>query len=153
MSKSGLFAHFGSKQELQLATVDAAARRFRAAVIEPALQAPPTACRACGRWPTPTLRTSTAAPTRAAASGPRPRPSTTTGPARCATRSPPRSTPGSASSSARRGSPASAEPGRFAFELYAVVMGANSRFRLGGDRVVFGYARAAVERLLASCPA
>ena len=26
MSKSGLFAHFGSKQELQLATVDAAAR-------------------------------------------------------------------------------------------------------------------------------
>ena len=29
MSKSGLFAHFGSKQELQLATVDAAARRFR----------------------------------------------------------------------------------------------------------------------------
>ena len=28
MSKSGLFAHFGSKQELQLATVAAAARRF-----------------------------------------------------------------------------------------------------------------------------
>ena len=30
MSKSGLFAHFGSKQELQLATVEAAAPRFRA---------------------------------------------------------------------------------------------------------------------------
>ena len=30
MSKSGLFAHFGSKQELQLATVEAAAARFRA---------------------------------------------------------------------------------------------------------------------------
>src|SRR5918996_2832680 len=40
MSKSGLFAHFGSKQDLQLATVEAAARRFRAAVIEPALEAP-----------------------------------------------------------------------------------------------------------------
>src|ERR1700712_5835507 len=39
MSKSGLFAHFGSKQELQLATVGAAAERFRAAVIEPALSA------------------------------------------------------------------------------------------------------------------
>src|SRR4051794_6742789 len=39
MSKSGLFAHFGSKQELQLATVAAAAERFRAAVVEPALQA------------------------------------------------------------------------------------------------------------------
>ncbi len=40
MSKSGLFAHFGSKQELQLATVEAAARRFRRAVIDPALDAP-----------------------------------------------------------------------------------------------------------------
>src|SRR3954452_20736268 len=39
MSKSGLFAHFGSKQELQLAAVAAAAERFRAAVVEPALQA------------------------------------------------------------------------------------------------------------------
>src|SRR3954447_15360213 len=39
MSKSGLFAHFGSKQGLQLATVDAAARRFWIAVIEPALEA------------------------------------------------------------------------------------------------------------------
>ena len=38
MSKSGLFAHFGSKQELQLATVEAAAERFRGAVIEPALE-------------------------------------------------------------------------------------------------------------------
>src|SRR5689334_2680839 len=40
MSKSGLFAHFGSKQELQLATVEAAARRFATTVIEPALSAP-----------------------------------------------------------------------------------------------------------------
>ncbi len=42
----------------------------------------------------------------------------------------------------------SAEPDRFAFELYAIVTGANSRFRLSGDRVVFDYARAAIERLL-----
>src|SRR6201999_2514567 len=40
MSKSGLFAHFGSKQELQLATVAAAAERFRATVIDPSLTAP-----------------------------------------------------------------------------------------------------------------
>ncbi len=40
MSKSGLFAHFGSKQELQLATIAAAAERFRTAVIEPAMAAP-----------------------------------------------------------------------------------------------------------------
>jgi len=36
MSKSGLFAHFGSKEELQLATIDTASAMFAAAVIEPA---------------------------------------------------------------------------------------------------------------------
>jgi AcrR family transcriptional regulator len=41
MSKSGLYAHFGSKQELQLATVEEAERIFRAEVIEPALAAAP----------------------------------------------------------------------------------------------------------------
>jgi len=35
MSKSGLFAHFGSKAELQLATVDTAKEIFDADVIEP----------------------------------------------------------------------------------------------------------------------
>jgi AcrR family transcriptional regulator len=41
MSKSGLYAHFGSKQDLQLATVDEAGRIFRAEVMEPALVAAP----------------------------------------------------------------------------------------------------------------
>jgi AcrR family transcriptional regulator len=41
MSKSGLYAHFGSKQELQLATIDEAGRVFQAEVIEPAVAAPP----------------------------------------------------------------------------------------------------------------
>jgi AcrR family transcriptional regulator len=36
MSKSGLFAHFGSKEELQLATVDAARAIFEELVVEPA---------------------------------------------------------------------------------------------------------------------
>ena len=40
MSKSGLFAHFGSKEELHLAAIEAARQRFVAAVIEPALKAP-----------------------------------------------------------------------------------------------------------------
>jgi AcrR family transcriptional regulator len=40
ISKSGLYAHFGSKQELQLATVDEADRVFEAEVIVPALAAP-----------------------------------------------------------------------------------------------------------------
>jgi AcrR family transcriptional regulator len=41
ISKSGLYAHFGSKQELQLATVDEAERILQAEVVQPALAAPP----------------------------------------------------------------------------------------------------------------
>jgi AcrR family transcriptional regulator len=40
MSKSGLFGHFGSKEELQLAAVDAAAGRFADEVVLPAMEAP-----------------------------------------------------------------------------------------------------------------
>jgi AcrR family transcriptional regulator len=40
MSKSGLFAHFGSKQELQLATMETASAIFTEQVLEPALRAP-----------------------------------------------------------------------------------------------------------------
>jgi len=39
MSKSGLFAHFGSKEELQLATIEAAGVIFAEQVIEPATAA------------------------------------------------------------------------------------------------------------------
>jgi AcrR family transcriptional regulator len=41
ISKTGLYAHFGSKQELQLATVAKAARIFDEEVVQPALVAPP----------------------------------------------------------------------------------------------------------------
>jgi AcrR family transcriptional regulator len=41
ISKSGLYAHFGSKQELQLATVAEAERIFDAEVVQPALTARP----------------------------------------------------------------------------------------------------------------
>lgn len=40
ISKSGLFAHFGSKEELQLATVEEAARIFTDEVLRPGLSAP-----------------------------------------------------------------------------------------------------------------
>src|SRR5262245_32269856 len=40
MSKSGLFAHFGSKDELQLQVLQAAVDRFRETVVRPALTAP-----------------------------------------------------------------------------------------------------------------
>jgi AcrR family transcriptional regulator len=40
MSKSGLYAHFDSKQDLQLAAVDAAEAVYTTEVIAPAMQAP-----------------------------------------------------------------------------------------------------------------
>src|SRR3954470_9014604 len=39
MSKSGLYAHFGSKEELQLATIDTALEIFGAEVVAPARDA------------------------------------------------------------------------------------------------------------------
>jgi AcrR family transcriptional regulator len=40
MSKSGLYAHFGSKEELQLATIDAAEEIFAREVVEPTMEQP-----------------------------------------------------------------------------------------------------------------
>jgi len=40
ISKSGLFAHFGSKEELHMATIEAAAQIFSDEVIKPALAVP-----------------------------------------------------------------------------------------------------------------
>jgi AcrR family transcriptional regulator len=37
MSKTGIFAHFGSKEQLQLATVDAAKQVFLEQVVQPSL--------------------------------------------------------------------------------------------------------------------
>jgi AcrR family transcriptional regulator len=53
MSKSGLFAHFGSKEELQLATLEAAGERFLDQVFRPALKAPrgyPRLLALCDGW-------------------------------------------------------------------------------------------------------
>jgi AcrR family transcriptional regulator len=150
MSKSGLFAHFGSKQELQLATVAAAAERFSERVVAPSLSA--------------------------ADGGPRLRAMAEryfeyleTFPGGCfwgATMSEFDDRPGPvrdaiASTMAlwmaelvRQSKLAGiGDPGRYAFELYAVVMGANSVFRLSGDRGVFDLARAALARLEAELPA
>ena len=41
ISKSGLFAHFGSKEELEMATIEAAAQVFADDVLKPGLAAPP----------------------------------------------------------------------------------------------------------------
>ncbi|MGH2973630.1 MAG: TetR/AcrR family transcriptional regulator [Solirubrobacterales bacterium] len=151
MSKSGLFAHFGSKQELQLATVEAAAARFTTAVIQPSLGAAEGA---------PRLRAMATAylahlegdsyaggcfwGATSAEYDDRP------GPVRDAIAAALDAWLGEIERQARLAG--AAEPERLAFELYAVVMGANSRFRLSGDRAVFAHARAIVERNLEELP-
>lgn len=53
MSKSGLFAHFGSKEELQLATIAAAGERFLDEALRPALKAErgyPRLAAICRAW-------------------------------------------------------------------------------------------------------
>ena len=53
MSKSGLFAHFGSKEDLQLAAIEAAAKRFVEEIYTPALREPrgyPRLMAICRSW-------------------------------------------------------------------------------------------------------
>ena len=53
MSKSGLFAHFGSKRDLQLATIEMARGIFVDHVVRPALAQPagiPRLWKLCDRW-------------------------------------------------------------------------------------------------------
>ena len=151
MSKSGLFAHFGSKRDLQLAAVGAAAQRFRTAVIDPALESPDGA---------PRLRAMADSYLIHLSSEPYPggcfwaatsaeyddRP----GPVHDAIVAAVDGWLGELERQARIAG--AADPGQFAFELYAVVMGANSRYRLSHDRQVFDYARAIVDRLLGELP-
>lgn len=152
MSKSGVFAHFGSKQELQLATVGAAAERFRGAVIEPALEAPDGAprLRAIADAYLAHLQDDDYYPggcfwaATSAEYDDRP------GPVHDAIAAALDAWLGELERQA--GIAGSPDPGRFAFEVYSVVMGANSRFRMSGDPVVFAYARDAIDRLLADLP-
>jgi AcrR family transcriptional regulator len=151
MSKSGLFAHFGSKQELQLATVSAAARSFSAAVIEPALGASDGAPRLRAMADSYLAHLDGGAyaggcfwAATSAEYDDRP------GPVRDAIAA---ALDAWLTELERQAQIAgAAEPGRLAFELYAVVMGANSRYRLSGERRVFDYARAVVDRLLGELP-
>lgn len=144
MSKSGLFAHFGSKQELQLATVAAAGERFRVEVIEPALALPPGTARLLAIGNGYLERVGGYAGgcfwySVSAEYDDRP------GPVRDAVAA---VIDAWLAVLAREARAAGLEdPDRFAFEFYAVGMGANARHRLSGDRRGFEYARAVLDRL------
>lgn len=149
MSKSGLFAHFGSKRELQLATIAAAARRFRGRVIDPALALPDGAprLRAMAERYLDQLGDYSGGCFWAATSAEyddRP------GPVRDAIAGALDAWLAELERQARIAG--IKRPERFAFELYALVTGTNSRYRLSGDERVFEYARNAVDRLLSELP-
>lgn len=149
MSKSGLFAHFGSKQELQLATIGAAAERFKGKVIDPSLEFPDGAprLRAMAERYLDQLGDYSGGCFWAATSAEyddRP------GPVRDAIVASLDAWLGELERQARVAGVEN--PERFAFELYSLVMGVNARYRLSGDRRVFAYAREAIERLLAELP-
>jgi AcrR family transcriptional regulator len=147
MSKSGLFAHFGSKQDLQLATIAAAAARFKATVVDPTLELPEGAprLRALSERYLDQVNTYSGGCFWTATStefDDRP------GPVRDAVALSLDAWLGELERHARIA--AVEDPERLAFEIYSLVMGANARFRLSGDERVFGFARKAVEQLLPS---
>jgi AcrR family transcriptional regulator len=145
MSKSGLFAHFGSKQDLQLAAVAAAGARFKASVVDPTLRLPEGAPRLrslAGRYLDQVNTYSGGCFWTATSAEFDDRP----GPVRDAVAAALDAWLGELERHA--GIAGVEKPERLAFEIYSLVMGANARFRLSGDARVFDYAREAVEQLL-----
>lgn len=146
MSKSGLFRHFGSKEELQLATVSAAAERFIEEVVRPALEA---------EGGMPRLRALTDGYIRHleeqvfaggcfwGATSPEfdDRP----GPVRDSIRDYWGAWSEGIANEARKAG--LADPEQFAFELVALASGANQRYRLFREEEAFARARRGLDRL------
>jgi AcrR family transcriptional regulator len=147
MSKSGLFAHFGSKEELQVATAEAAAARFYSEVVGPAQSEPEGAAR---------LRAYCAAyidylerevfpggcfwASAAAEFDDRP------GPVRDVISAGVLAWMGELAHQATVAGVQ--EPAALAFEIYSLGLGANTCSRLLADEDTFGRVRAAIERRL-----
>jgi AcrR family transcriptional regulator len=149
MSKSGLFAHFGSKEELQLATIDAAAARFFAEVVAPAQAKPeglPRLRAYCARYIDYLERKVFAGGCfwAAAAAEFDDRP----GPVRDVVRA---GVAGWLGELERQAATAGVvDPAELAFEIYSLGLGANTYSRLLADDGVFARARTAIERRLAA---
>ena len=147
MSKSGLFAHFGSKEELQVATVEAAVRRFIDAVVRPAMEAEEGG---------PRLRALLGSYLDSLENGLYPggcffgqaghefdgRP----GPVRDRLAAAQSDWQKLIEQQARAAG--AEDPGQLAFELLAIEQGANYRNQLLGDRDAFRYARVALNERL-----
>ena len=154
MSKSGLYAHFGSKEDLQLATIESARETFVAEVFVPALDAPKGVARlraACDAFLSHIERRVFPGgcffAVAAADVGTRP------GPVRDAVAAQQRDWLELLQRLARTAVELGelgpgVDPVQLAFELNAVLVAASTSFVLQGDASVFDRARAAVSRQL-----
>jgi AcrR family transcriptional regulator len=154
ISKSGLYAHFGSKQELQLATVEEAERILNEEVVRPALAARPglaqlaAACEAFFSYVE--RRVFPGGCFFAATSlemGARP------GPVRqrlAAIQSDFTALLASFAATAveQHELPADEDPDRLAFELHAILLGADTKFVLADDPTVLNLARQVIRHRL-----
>ncbi|HEU5391680.1 MAG TPA: TetR/AcrR family transcriptional regulator [Streptosporangiaceae bacterium] len=154
MSKSGLYAHFGSKEELQLATVAEAERILTEEVIQPALAARPglaqlaAACEAYFSYlqrrvfPGGCFFAATALEM-----GTRPGPvkdrvaAINSGFAALLSSF-------AATAIEQHELPAREHPGRLAFELHAILLGADTKFILNDDPAVLDLARQVIRHRL-----
>jgi AcrR family transcriptional regulator len=156
MSKSGLFGHFGSKEDLQLATLKAADTVLWREVVQPAVDITSGLDRLAALiegyvrylerevFPGGCFLSAAAAEFDG-------RP----GPVRDAVAAASRAwcdqLEGQAGIAVAKGElPAGTDPAQVAFELNALADGANAAFQLHGDRQAFEHARLAIARVLRS---
>ena len=147
LSKSGLFGHFGSKEELQLAAVDAAGKIFFDEVVKPAQGEPEGAARLrayCEGWIGYLEREVFSGGCFFAAASAefdgRP------GPVRDRLRDGQRTWFDELEKQAQNAG--IDDPVQLVFEVHALVQGANARYQLCGDQDAFARARRALERVL-----
>src|SRR5262245_38190297 len=154
MSKSGLYAHFGSKQELQLATVEEAERILQAEVIAPALAARPglaqlaAACEAYFSYverrvfPGGCFFAATALEMGTRPGPVKERVAAIQSGFTALLRS------FAATALGRHELPAGEDPDRLAFELHAILLGADTKFVLNDDPAALDLARQIVRQRL-----
>jgi AcrR family transcriptional regulator len=147
LSKSGLFGHFGSKEELQLAAVDAAGAIFYREVAEPALDAPEGAARLraycegfLGYLERKVFSGGCFFAAASAEFDSRP------GPVRDKLREGQHALLRELTKQAKLAGVD--DPEQLVFELHSLIQGANARYQLLDDEQAFGRARRAMERLL-----
>ena len=154
MSKSGLYAHFGSKEELQLATVAEAERILTEEVVQPALAARPglaqlaAACEAFFSYvqrrvfPGGCFFAATALEMGARPGPVKDRLAAIQSDFTALLRS------FAATALEQRELPAGEDPERLAFEMHAILLGADTKFVLHDDPAVLDLARQVVRQRL-----